>query len=598
MLRLVLTFILSLIPFFATASTPIEWQKLLHYEKKGKKFISLVENDEYFLTPNGRFSPKAELNEAISQFNQENNTKKCYFPARFIYLKRQGLVKGDLNNCKEYQQFLTDLQAKSVTMLFTNAYMSNPSSLFGHTLFRIDTKRKGTQLIAHGANFGADAGDEDGIFYVLKGLYGGYFGTFGIKPYYDVINLYNNIENRDIWEYELNLTDKELELFIALIWEQKKSKIRYYFFTKNCSYILLSMLEATKPELELTQNFNLKSIPLSTLKIVNNINGFITKTNYRPSRQSKLNYRYAQMTNEQKKSFINIIKNNQINLQNLKDSEKSDVLETAYQYIQYQYIEGKLDLKSYRQKSFKLLQQRSQIKDNNLYFEDLKTGENPIFSHKENGASILFGTRNGTSFQEFSIKPVYNDLLEQSYGMLSGAEINFLETKFRHYDNNNKFQLNELNILSIKSLSGANLMFQPFSYDINIKLKEMFDPKTTKDSMALSLEIGAGQSIKTSKNSLIYLISSPNISYGGGIKENGFLGFAFKGGIYYNNNAFRLHAYAKQNFTTSYTQRGQTYSIEASISLTNNLNLYTKYQIFNSSYHDNEETSLGLKINF
>ena len=73
---------------------------------------------------------------------------------------------------------------KAVTMLFTNAYMSNPSSLFGHTLFRIDTKRKGTQLLAHGANFGADTGDETGVLYALKGLWGGYYGTFGIKPYY------------------------------------------------------------------------------------------------------------------------------------------------------------------------------------------------------------------------------------------------------------------------------------------------------------------------------------------------------------------------------------------------------------------------------
>ncbi len=597
MLRLVFAFVL-IFSFSANATTPIEWQKLLHYEKKGKNFTSLVENDEYFLTPNGQTSPKSELDASIKQFNQKDDLKKCDFPARFIYLKRKGLVTGNLDNCTEYQQFLTDLQAKSVTMLFTNAYMSNPSSLFGHTLFRIDTKRKGTQLLSHGANFGADTGDETGIFYILKGLYGGYFGTFGIKPYYNVINLYNNIENRDIWEYELNFTKEELELFIALVWEQKKAKIRYYYFTKNCSYILLSMLEATKPELNLTKDYNFKTIPLSTLKSVNNIDGFIVKTNYRPSRQSKLNHRYNQMTKEQKRAFINIIKKDNIDLQNLQDSQKSDVLETAYQYIQYQYIEGNLELKPYRQKSFNLLKHRSQIKDNNLYFEDLKTGENPILSHNENGASILFGSKNGTSFQEFSIKPAYNDLLEQSYGMLNGAEINLLETKIRHYDNKNKFLLNELNILSIKSLSGANLMFQPFSYDIKFQIKELFDPKTQKDSTALILETGVGQSIKITNNTLLYILSVPNIAYGGGLSENGYLGFALKSGIYYNNNTFRLHAYAMQNYTTSYTKRGQTYSIEASYSLRRNLNLYTKYQRFNSSYHDDKETTFGIKINF
>lgn len=204
-----------------------------------------------------------------------------------------------MDGCAGYQKFLADVQPKAVTMLFTNAYMSNPSSLFGHTLFRIDTKRKGTQLLAHGANFGADTGDETGVLYALKGLWGGYYGTFGIKPYYDVINLYNNIENRDIWEYELRLSDDELELFTAHMWEMQRAKIRYYFVSRNCSYVLLLMLEAARPELDISDGFGGYTVPLATLKAVNNVSGLVTAANYRPSRQSKLKYRAAQMNSRQ-----------------------------------------------------------------------------------------------------------------------------------------------------------------------------------------------------------------------------------------------------------------------------------------------------------
>jgi hypothetical protein len=42
------------------------------------------------------------------------------------------------------------------------------------------------------------------------GLTGGYYGGFTTKPYYDIINTYNNIENRDIWEFNLNFTPKSL----------------------------------------------------------------------------------------------------------------------------------------------------------------------------------------------------------------------------------------------------------------------------------------------------------------------------------------------------------------------------------------------------
>ena len=118
----------------AFASHPTEWNKLMHYQLKGHTFSSLIENQSYFLTPNGKFDPTAEYNAHIKAFNTPNDTTKCTFPARFLYLKSQNLVQGDLSSCTEYQQYLQDLQPKAMTMLFTNAYMSNPSSLFGRNL--------------------------------------------------------------------------------------------------------------------------------------------------------------------------------------------------------------------------------------------------------------------------------------------------------------------------------------------------------------------------------------------------------------------------------------------------------------------------------
>ena len=70
--------------------------------------------------------------------------------------------------------------------------------------------------MAHGANYGAfTAGQENSVLFAVLGLTGGYFGGFTVKPYYDVINTYNNIENRDIWELNLDLTPEELDLVPA-----------------------------------------------------------------------------------------------------------------------------------------------------------------------------------------------------------------------------------------------------------------------------------------------------------------------------------------------------------------------------------------------
>lgn len=576
----------------------LAWRKLLHYQQKGFGYVSLVENKEFFLTKEGRNDPEAEYVAARQVFNESTDMRKCDFPARFMLLKKKGVVKGTLNDCQDYQVFLSDVQPKAITMLFTNAYMSNPSSLFGHTLFRVDTKRKGTQLLAHGANFGADTGDDNVVLFALKGLWGGYFGTFGVRPYYDVINLYNNIENRDIWEYQLNLTDEELELFTAHMWEMRQAKIRYYFFNKNCSYVLLSMLEAVRPSLELTDKFEWSAAPLATLKAVDNISDLVTKVNYRPSRQSKLKYRAKQMNNRQKDVFQQIIRRDDADLSELDEEEKADVLETAYQYVQYRYVEGGLELSDYRKKSFALLRERSKIANQRQYFDELKEGENPAYAHKPRQVGAVFGARRGEAFQEISFKPAYTSLLDDSFGMLKGAEINLFETKLRHYDERDAYVLEELNVLNIRSLAGVDMMFSPFSYEIGAAVKRVFDAKSGEEQTAAVLKAGAGQSYALTENTLLYVMTTPNVAYSGGLSDNGYIGMAFQGGIYYNRGRIRINASAEQNFTTSGTARGQTYKVEAAYGLTRDVSLYAMYKMFNSDYHDDEEIGMGIKIGF
>ena len=61
------------------------------------------------------------------------------------------------------------------------------------------------------------------------------------------------------------------------------------------------------------------------------------------------------MNSEQKRVFKDIIKKDKVDLVSLDDEERADVLETAYQYVQYKYVAKDLELADYRKKSFKLL---------------------------------------------------------------------------------------------------------------------------------------------------------------------------------------------------------------------------------------------------
>ena len=260
---------------------------------------------------------------------------------------------------------------------------------------------------------------------------------------------------------------------------------------------------------------------------------------------------------------------NKIDLSSLNEEEQADVLETAYQYVQYKYVDGDLELADYRKKSLKLLMARSKIVNQRQYFDELKEGENPVEAHKAKQVGAIFGYRNGEGFQEIGFKPVYTSLLDDSYGLLKGAEINLLEGKIRHYDSRNKWEISEFNLLSIKSLAGADAMFAPLSYDIKFGYRELFDAKTGDDRGAVMLETGVGQSYALTKNTLLYAMSVPNVAYGGDLHDNGYLGIGFKGGVYYNFDKIRLNLNAMQNFTTSDAARGQTYQAEGAYGLIN-----------------------------
>ena len=212
------------------------WLSLVHYKKNLLgNYKSSIDTDSFFLAKNGKTSPTAELKATINLFNSDDTKKKCLFPARYKLLTKYFSLRP-YPKCKELKKFYSDIQPAGVSILFTDAYMNNPSSMFGYSLFRIDTKRKGTQMLAHGVNYGAsvDETKTNPVIFAILGLTGGYYGTFTVKPYYDVINTYNNIENRDIWEYNLNFTDEELDLFVAHVWELGHNMARYFFFSKNC----------------------------------------------------------------------------------------------------------------------------------------------------------------------------------------------------------------------------------------------------------------------------------------------------------------------------------------------------------------------------
>ncbi|MEY4730824.1 MAG: hypothetical protein RL020_1982, partial [Pseudomonadota bacterium] len=201
-----------------------EWLNLLHYKpyafSSGSR--SLADDPKFFNAAQGDKDAAAELDATLAVFfsaleeTDKQQNPQCTFIARYQWLKRAlqfDTAKLAEQPCKRFRDWYATLNPHEVTLIFPAAYLNNPSSMYGHTLLRIDAKDQDeqTRLLAYAINYAANTDEPQGFLYAYKGLTGGYPGMFSSMPYYLKVREYNDFENRDIWEYRLNLQPDEVE---------------------------------------------------------------------------------------------------------------------------------------------------------------------------------------------------------------------------------------------------------------------------------------------------------------------------------------------------------------------------------------------------
>ncbi len=559
------------------ASSP-EWLALGHYRPAIVGVKSTIDSEGFFLDPDGKTNPEAELNATLKLFQDEAfHDKKCLFPARYLFLKKQGAPLAPFPVCAAYDSFKKDTNSSGITLLYTDAYMNNPSSLFGHTLLRLDIPEGRTQLVAHGMNFGAFVNpDENGILFAVLGLTGGYFGGFTVKPYYQIIQTYNNIENRDIWEYSLALTPEEVTFFTAHLWEIGNAQVRYFFFTENCSYLLMEVFDAVRPSLKLADDFPRQVIPLDTVKAVSSREGLVSSVAYRPSRRRRILSRYAALSPAGKKAVVAVYQNPaETDLSSFSDREQSEILETVFEYVQHQYWEDNLSVEAYRQKSFSVLRKRNKL----ALAPELKIEkENPLTAHDSAFVSLALGWQNGQPYQEFRWRPAYHELTDPAAGLLAGAEINFLDTRVRHYSNKHKTVLQNLTLVGIRSLAPFNRLFQPLSWEIQTDVSRLSDTRSKKEGYVASVSGGSGVSFEIYPNVSAFFMMSSKASYGGFLPHDIGISLGPKTGLFASFNKVSFLAEASQNFSFDDWMTETNWHIKAQYHVTRNVGLFASFK--------------------
>ena len=317
--------------------------------------------------------------------------------------------------------------------------MNNPSSMFGHTFLRFDRAEQDerTRLLSYAVNYGAAVDDDNGLRFAIYGLTGGYPGTYSVMPYHQLVRKYSDYENRDIWEYQLNLTSAEVRRLLEHLWELQSNYADYYFFDENCSYQLLFLLDVARPGLALTDRFEVYAIPVDTVRAVVDRPGLLGGTVFRASSRTRIEQRLRTL-DPPERELVNRLADGELapdatELQALPAPRRAAVLELAADFVTYRLRTGEQARDEAAALAWRLLAARSQITAAIAIAAVPEPSVRPDQGHESARAALGIGARDGRLFQSLRLRPGYHQLLDPEAGYLRGAEIDFLDLELRRY---------------------------------------------------------------------------------------------------------------------------------------------------------------------
>lgn len=499
------------------------WEVLLHYAKSyNGSFRSKIDDDRFFMSPIGRTDLRSELESTISALfitpKKDGEYVACRFPARYEWLKERLAISADQLpefTCNERDASLGAIEAKSAVLVFPVGHINSPASMFGHTLLRIDGSSKST-LISYAANYSANTTDTNGFIYAFKGLTGMYKGYYSLMPYYLKVKEYNELEHRDMWEYRLNLTDAEVKKMLNHIWELHNIHSPYYFIDENCSYSLLFLIEAARPELRLIDKTGLFVLPIHTVQILME-SGIVEDVYYRPSQGTKIRNIMAMLDrdglNLAHAIAFSSIPPETIRTDNIPDQTKIKILDLAASYVQFRYARKELAKDPYLKLYLSILRERSRW-GISLYEDNTREEPpRPETGHGTSKVAMGFGVRGREVFTELNIRPEFHGLIDPDQGYLRGAQIKFLDTALRFNAAKASFQLKTLHIVDIISIAQRDTFFKPISWKVNTG----FDTEAMqngKDYLIYRLNTGGGFSYTSPFSGIMYVIGETDVNAG------------------------------------------------------------------------------------
>lgn len=481
------------------------WQVLLHYRATAfGGWKSEAEGEGFFLAGRGgQTSPDAELEASIRALFAPAPTgvtpvalapgvlapgveataapdmahAQCRFPLRWQWLKAELAPHvGDAWDvpCPTFETWRQGMAAQAATLVYASAFINSPASMYGHTFFRLARATgEGNPLLDYVVNFAADVNTTNGLVYAVRGVSGGFRGLYYVHPYYMKVQEYSNMESRDLWEYDLSLTPTEVDRLVRHVWETRNTYFSYFFFTRNCSYQLLALLEVARPSLHLVDGFGARVVPVDTLRVVLAQAGLVTHRAPRSSLLSVLRARKADLSS-QELTAAEVLSRAELSqplpvavLQGMPPARQAHVLDSSDDYLRYR--EG---LEAEQTLPFKNRERRLLLARGRLGQPPQTMVVKPGVDAPEGGhATLRLGVGGGGSnqsgpYQTLAVRGALHDYLDPHGGYQPDAQLVMFNLALRFADQKRELGVQHFDLVDIVSAAPLERWVHSMSWKV------------------------------------------------------------------------------------------------------------------------------------
>lgn len=505
------------------ASHPV-WSALIQQSETGLRI-----DDPDFILSHDAFSSVRELELTIRALVARQDYR-CRFPARRLFVKQNmALPEGSLpiDKCGEYQEYLSFVPAEKVTLVYTSENLSQASSMMGHIMLKVSGTNDEQLPVEHGITFFTELNSVNAAKILWDSLFVGKKGFFKVSPYQNQLQHYTKKEQRNVWEYTLDLTEDQRALMQAYFWEMKNVSIPYFFHTYNCATLTQMILAlAGKTPIPSSKDW---VTPIDVVKTAHH-SGLLGETRVIPSSKWKL-----RMLQDASQS----VELPPIQASDLSSAESLTLpadakakflyLELLETYNHFLYEDGQISRNTWLQSrsSIDSLQAKSELSDWQI---DVSSYKSPLEAPLDSQMSVGVFRESERNWLIYSYMPASHGIEDDNRQFFGETELELSSLSILLDPENLNLKLNHWNLYSMRTHIPYERLTGGLSGRLRIGLQRHRNDALER-KLAADVLGGVAFSLDVTKDINIYAQLNAGVGYGEG---SGFLYSEPQVGVFIN----------------------------------------------------------------